>query len=649
MKKSILLIIVFTTLIQGWAFSQSKGNAVKLNGTNGIIDCGDINELDNATEFTIEFWFYLNSWTNFSDLFNKGNGIILIQGNQTGKIGIMIGTTNQVDISDRISLNEWTHIAVSYDGTKENACERADIYINGRKVRIEDSECETAPQSPSNDLSLRIGSGHHPPESNDIIIDEVKIWNSHRSQDQIREFMCQKPNTSDEDLIAYYNFDEITDFVVPDLSLNSYDASLINVVEEDIIFSDAPVGDISEYIYLTEWIGEEICLDAGNYGKFCVNNISFGIEAVYLYQINAIPFNSEGLLPSQNNDSFWGVYLSPKAGASAPKMYSISYDYSNHQSLISNENNIIFAGRASSSVNEWSAIHAPIDTETNIISSDSICFDKPEFFPAVLNQTCEKPQNINYQITNDDVVFTWTSGSSDWDVEYGITGFDIGSGTRQSLSQNQIQITPEINELYDFYVRSMCENDSSIWAGPYVFYGNRCSEIANIVVSQIQNGSIEIEFIGSNADKYNLKWGLSPVNFDWAILTSNISQNPYIINGLLSDRTYEFYVQSGCQELLSAWVGPYSYTTYESDINSNFADDIELYPNPVGDIIIVNNIPSNTIQFDIISATGQNLLSLPINNSSTNLEINISSFEKGVYFIKLSSGNQSSFRKFVKI
>jgi flagellar basal body rod protein FlgC len=648
MKQIILILLAFATLIPNIATSQSKGSAVKLNGTNGIIDCGNIVELNNTTYFTIEFWFYLNSWSNFSDLFNKGNDIILIQGNQTGKIGIMIGTTSQVDIIDRISLNEWTHIAVSYDGTKENACERADIYINGRKANIADSDCETAPQTPSNDLSLRIGSGHHAPESNNIIIDEVKVWKTKRSQEEIREFMCQKPFTNDENLIAYYNFDEITDFVVPDLSQNSYNANLINVLEEEIIFSDAPVGDISEYLYLSDWIEEEVCLDATEYAKFCVKNISFGIEAVYLYQVNSVPYNSEGLLPTENSDSFWGVYLSPKFGASAPRMYSIIFDYSNHQSLVLNESDLILAGRASASANYWAATNATINTDAKTISIDSICFDKPEFFPAVLNQACEKPQNINYTINGDDVNFSWSSGNSIWDIEYGESGFNLGTGNRHSISQNQIQISPEINSLYDFYVRSKCDVDSSIWTGPYVFFGNRCSEVANISISQIQNGTIEIEFIGSNAEKYNLKWGLSPVNFDWAILTSNISQNPHTINGLLTDRTYQFYVQSACQELLSAWVGPFSYTTVSSNVDSHLADNTIIYPNPSENKITIYDLPKNTNRVEILSTTGQNLFLMQTDNIESNLEININDFQNGLYLLKISSQNKTIIRRFVK-
>lgn len=645
----IILLLAFVTLIPNIANSQSKGNAVQLNGTNGIIDCGDINELDNTTHFTIEFWFYLNSWTNFSDLFNKGNNIILIQGNQTGKIGIIVGTANQVDISDRILLNEWTHIAVSYDGTKENACERAEIYINGRKAEISDSECEIESETPSNDLSLRIGSGHHAPESNGIIIDEVRVWNTNRSQEEIREFMCQKPLTNDENLIAYYNFDEITDFIVPDLSQNTYDATLINVLEEEIVPSDAPIGDISEHLYLTNWINEEVCLDASEYGKLCVNNISFGIEAVYLYQINSVPYNAEGLLPAEDNDSFWGVYLSPKPGSSAPKMYSISFDYSNHQSLVSNENDLILAGRASTNANYWAATNSTINTNTKTISIDSICFDKPEFFPALLNQTCEKPQNINYTINDDLVNFSWSSGSSNWDIEYGESGFNLGTGNRHSISQNQIQISPEINTLYDFYVRSLCDSDSSIWTGPYVFHGKRCSEVANISINQIQNGTIEIEFIGSNAEEYNLKWGLAPVNFDYAILTSNISQNPYTINGLLSDNTYQFYVQSTCQELSSAWVGPFSYTTVSNNVNAYLADSIVIYPNPSQNKITVYDLPKNTNRVEIFTITGQKLLNFNINNIENTLEIDISNFNNGVYLLKASSKMNSSIRRFVKI
>ena len=70
--------------------------------------------------------------------------------------------------------------------------------------------------------------------------------------------------------------------------------------------------------------------------------------------------------------------------------------------------------------------------------------------------------------------------------------------------------------------------------------------------------------------------------------------------------------------------------------------DISIYPNPTSDTVYINSSSSQlkVVVFDIL---GKQVLNKPNTNS-----VDVSSLSKGVYFIKVSDGINSSTKRFVK-
>lgn len=89
--------------------------------------------------------------------------------------------------------------------------------------------------------------------------------------------------------------------------------------------------------------------------------------------------------------------------------------------------------------------------------------------------TCFPPENIAVsEITSGTAYVSWdaVAPASLWDIEYGLSGFEPGSGT---LLSGIADTFTAINGLepgtgYDLYVRGSCtEDDPSVWAGPAAF------------------------------------------------------------------------------------------------------------------------------------------------------------------------------------
>ena len=89
------------------------------------------------------------------------------------------------------------------------------------------------------------------------------------------------------------------------------------------------------------------------------------------------------------------------------------------------------------------------------------------------NAQCATPTNLTVTATTaSSATLSWvTGGSSNWQVEYGPLGFNIGSGTKITTSSNPF-ILSNISgaTTFDVYVRDSCSNGSvSSWFGPISF------------------------------------------------------------------------------------------------------------------------------------------------------------------------------------
>ena len=92
----------------------------------------------------------------------------------------------------------------------------------------------------------------------------------------------------------------------------------------------------------------------------------------------------------------------------------------------------------------------------------------------IFTVTCSRPINLQvYNLTSSTAQLSWTEQGNalEWQVQYGIQGFTLGSGTTETTNNNPHTITGLSSGLnYSFYVRSICgPGDTSFWAGPYTF------------------------------------------------------------------------------------------------------------------------------------------------------------------------------------
>ena len=127
--------------------------------------------------------------------------------------------------SETIQKNQWYHVAGIIDAKNDSI----KLYLNGAEVRTSNFKGER--NLTKTTLPLRIGCSHEEEISEHAsfagLIDEVRVWNIARTENQIRSNMYKQLKGDEAGLVGYWKFDAETEGRVSDSSLNKNDGKLV--------------------------------------------------------------------------------------------------------------------------------------------------------------------------------------------------------------------------------------------------------------------------------------------------------------------------------------------------------------------------------------------------------------------------------------
>lgn len=161
----------------------------------------------------MECWVKFNSLTGSQEILSKsivGQGIeLLIYGGNLAAY-FMRDASNYSYIAyptTNLSTGVWYHVAISWDGTKENIR----LYVNGESVGTRTDAGNITTTGLTNPAgSFRIGNWADPSTRYfNGTVDEARIWNVNRTAVQIKGAMFQT-GTNQTGLVAYYKMNEGT-------------------------------------------------------------------------------------------------------------------------------------------------------------------------------------------------------------------------------------------------------------------------------------------------------------------------------------------------------------------------------------------------------------------------------------------------------
>ena len=183
-------------------------------------------------------------------------------------------------------------------------------------------------------------------------------------------------------------------------------------------------------------------------------------------------------------------------------------------------------------------------------------------------------------VTSNSADISWTAGGSetDWNIEYGVSGFTQGSGLTGTASGTPAfsasSLTP--NTSYDFYVQADCGGgDESSWTGPITIYTGYC-EFEGLDPDYFINN---FSTTGGISNISNLTSGYSTNGYEdaTAMVVSHFAGGPAInfqVNfGIQSWYTYGFgiWVDWNNNMVFESSEQMFQSSSYEDNFSGSFA------------------------------------------------------------------------------
>lgn len=364
---------------------NGAGYAYYLKGINGqgisVSKTAILNSINSA--ITLEAWFKTNTTADQEIINyvepppapNEGYGLSLTA---AGKIRLQLNvdvTLFTLDSPSDYPIGKWTHVAATYNQSQSSA----KLYINGEEVA-------------SGTYSSGLGNGN----SDDFVIggrdpgagsygrpfngslDELRLWNVARSENDIRTFMSKKINPSSipSSLVAYWNFDKPRAGTIVDITNNKNDGSLVNISSFQFEWSGAAIGDESAFVYPSVSGSFSQKIGHPNGDTIVVSSSFPSSTGLHVYRVDAPPLRIgvPGFLPdatSSLTDISLVRYYGVKVIGSGTPTYDVVYQYLGHPG-IDVEANLKLAYRDNLSDDTWKDAGAILNVGQNTLSKTGL-------------------------------------------------------------------------------------------------------------------------------------------------------------------------------------------------------------------------------------------------------------------------------------
>ena len=204
-----LLFVALVVFVHRVNYAQSN-YALQFNSTNKYVQVSDNAALDVSGAFTLEAWIYPTGpgshATEGGMIINKENTYEIARfadGTIRFALSANGGGTDWAWTSSGLTapLNQWSHLALVKNGATVT------LYLNSKSPATFNAQPAVLA---ANTQPLRIGSRANSAVQNfDGLIDEVRIWNTARTQHEVKTNMFNKSLANNASgLVAYYRMNE---------------------------------------------------------------------------------------------------------------------------------------------------------------------------------------------------------------------------------------------------------------------------------------------------------------------------------------------------------------------------------------------------------------------------------------------------------
>jgi hypothetical protein len=347
-----------------------SGRAMVLDGIDDYVSYGDVYH-DVNLPFSISAWVYLDPSSGVNPVFCTNDNPIVYRGfiffvtpSTIGcEFGDGTGGNNPAFRRGKIAqipnvFGRWIHVCAVM-----TAPFVVDLYINGINVGGDSSGGSLLPMKSSipGDIAK---SGYYISNSTTYrfkgMIDEVRLYNRALSQDEVRLGMCKKLTGTETGLIGYWTFDETSGSTVFDKSKNGFNGVMQGNPQR--VYSGAPIGDDSKYLYQSNWSGTTLSITDGP-DQMSASNVQGAPEGLQIYEVKSWPSQSGGVDLSKTSPPYFGVF---SASLDTDNTFTATYSF---QSSVTCK----AFNRVDNSISTWGSSTNPL---TNVPQRVEVLKDK---------------------------------------------------------------------------------------------------------------------------------------------------------------------------------------------------------------------------------------------------------------------------------
>lgn len=204
--------------------SDPPNTVLHFDGVDDIVDVGDISALNGVGQYTIEVWVKFQRFGTWDTVYAKrasqsDRAAVLQVYDESGAIGVAIDDGYYYTDAP-LTLGVWYHLAVVYDGAQATDTERLILYIDGAPATLLPYlGSAPVPATTSTTASrFTLGAEYDALEPIDAdsafivpfkgLVDELRIWNVPRTQQEIQANKDHELGGSESGLEVYFNFND---------------------------------------------------------------------------------------------------------------------------------------------------------------------------------------------------------------------------------------------------------------------------------------------------------------------------------------------------------------------------------------------------------------------------------------------------------
>jgi len=309
----ILAFIFLHYQVRAQIDSVGSGHSIRFDGFDDYIDMGNI--YDNLQfPITISAWVFVEPSSNYilpifvtqdnTPIYNgfwfclSATNLFIEYGDGRGEQNDAFRKGKSAPLKNIV--NRWVYVSAVIKNAND-----IQLYANGYNIGGKYTGLSSLPMASAFPADVAKAGYYYTNSATHHfkgIMDELRIWNRSLSENEIRETMCRRLKGNEMDLIGYWNFDETSGDVLKDLSPNRFNGILKGNPER--VFSGAPVGDESVFLYTNNWTGKSLSKNGLSVAKVYGN--PYG---VHIYTVNHIPSQTGNLEVPNVQLPYFGVFL----------------------------------------------------------------------------------------------------------------------------------------------------------------------------------------------------------------------------------------------------------------------------------------------------------------------------------------------------